>query len=207
MKQLITVMAFSLAALASLAVSAGGPADPLRSRLDDIKTLQGDFVQSLLDEDGELIEESSGTFAMQRPGRFRFDTTEPFEQLLVSDGETIWLYEPDLAQVTVREVDDDLQRTPALLISGDLTDLRENFRITRVREDGSERYELQPRDAADLFEQLELVFVDDSLVEVAVRDSLGQLTRFELQQTQRNRELDAALFRFEPPDDADVLID
>ncbi len=180
--------------------------DDLHQRLEAITSLQGDFTQMLIDADGTLLDESQGQFAMQRPGLFRWHTSEPFEQLLVSDGDVVWLYDPDLEQVTVRPVSDQLQQTPAVLISGDLSDLRATFDVAKLP-DNSELFMLYPKSEESLFDSLTLVFAEQQLTEIRVRDSLGQLTRFQLQNVARNRPVDRELFHFEAPEGTDVLID
>lgn len=177
----------------------------LRQRLDATTSLQGKFAQTLVDTDGTLLEESSGEFALQRPGRFYWKTVAPYEQLLVSNQELIWLYDPDLEQVTVREYTDDLQQTPAVLLSGDLEQLQRDFAISRVADE--EAFLLIPRNQDGLFQTLSLVFKGEQLTEIRLRDSLGQESRFALKEVVRNRPIDAALFTFTPPEGVDILID
>lgn len=184
------------------------PTAELRSRLDAMTSLQGEFTQVLIDMDGEVLEESSGDFAMARPGKFDWHTREPFEQRLVSDHESIWLYDPDLMQVTVREFDEELQDTPALILSDELTALNEQFEITHSETDeGWDAFRLEPKDDDSLFAALVLTFEGDLLREIRMDDNLDQITRFTLSDLTRNKSIDDGRFTFEVPDGVDVLVD
>src|SRR5690606_24390795 len=102
----------------------------LRKQLDAMTTLQGKFSQSLFDEKGEKLEESQGSFALQRPGKFYWKTEATSPQLLVPNTKTISLYVPDLETVTDRPFSNALQQTQALLLSEDIDKLRQNFTVT-----------------------------------------------------------------------------
>lgn len=183
-------------------------ATQLRQLLDAMTSLQGKFTQTLYDKNGAKLEESSGTFVLQRPGKFYWKTERPYPQLLVSDQQTIWLYDPDLEQVTVRPVGDDLQQTPALLLSEDATKLAQRFTIKRTAEGAKgETFVLTPKDAKGLFQELSLVFAAGQLQQFQLQDNLGQRTSFALHQAERNRAVDASLFNFTPPPGVDVLYD
>ncbi len=184
------------------------PTTDLRSRLDAMTSLQGQFTQVLIDMDGEVLEESSGDFAMARPGKFDWNTKEPFEQRLVSDHESIWLYDPDLMQVTVREFDQELQDTPALILSDELTELNEQFDISHSETDeGWDAFRLEPKGDESLFAALVLTFEGDLLREIRMDDNLDQTTRFALSDLKRNESIDDDRFTFEVPDGVDVLVD
>lgn len=178
----------------------------LQQLLGLMTTLQGNFTQSLYDNDGTLLEESQGQFVLKRPGKFYWKTEQPYPQLLISDQQTIWLYDPDLEQVTVRPFSDDLQQTPALLLSEDVNTLRQSFTIRyHQAEAGHEHFTLIPRSAKGLFQQLTLVFVAEQLQEFRLHDNLGQQTLFLLQDAQRNQAVNDSLFDFTPPPGVDVL--
>lgn len=183
-------------------------AEQLRKLLDAMTTLQGKFAQTLYDNKGEQIEQSSGTFVLQRPGKFYWKTEQPYPQLLVSNQQTIWLYDSDLEQVTVRPFSDDLQQTPALLLSEDIDKLRKSFSIQRTAPvAGQEKFTLTPKITEGLFQQLTLIFVSGQLQEFHLQDNLGQLTHFALSAAERNQAVDEDLFNFTPPPGVDVLND
>lgn len=204
---LILCAFFSLSAFAQTADDKQS-AEHLRKLLDAMTTLQGKFTQTLYDNKGEQIEQSCGTFVLQRPGKFYWKTEQPYPQLLVSNQQTIWLYDPDLEQVTVRPFSEDLQQTPALLLSEDIDKLRASFSIQRITPIADqEKFTLTPKVTEGLFQQLTLVFVSGQLQEFHLQDNLGQLTHFALREAERNLGVDEALFNFTPPPGVDVLND
>ncbi len=184
------------------------PEKALQDQLLRIVSLQGDFTQALYDVDNKIIgEESSGTFLLQRPGRFHWETTAPYPQLLVSDQKTIWLYDPDLETVTVRPFTDELGQTPALLLSDDVANLSEKFDVTSALKQTVKTFTLTSKDPQKLFTSIQLVFIADALESLIIHDSLKQHTIFRLANTVANLPIDASQFNFTIPDGVDVLID
>lgn len=199
-------------AVSSQAVSNEAPSNQaaalLRKQLDAMTSLQGNFVQTLLDQKGKNLDESKGTFIMQRPGKFYWDTTSPAPQLLVSNQKTIWLYDSDLQTVTVRPFNDDLQKTPTLLLTADVASLRKHFSIKRSEQPNKiEQFTLTPKETESLFQQLTLIFVDGLLTEFNIQDSLGQITQIVLSNQKRNQPVDEKLFNFVPPAGVDIIKD
>lgn len=173
--------------------------------LTDVKTLAGDFEQSVLDAEGEVLDVSSGTIEIERPGRFRWATVEPYEQWLVADGLNIWSYDVDLAQVTVKPQADALTNTPALLLGGDSSAL-EAFDIERTLSDGGMTWvRLVPVDTSSGFRQVELGFVGEELSRMVFLDSLDQQTVVSLSAVSLNDGIDAARFEFTAPEGVDVV--
>jgi len=180
----------------------------LRKLLDAMNSLQGDFVQTTYDKTGAEQETSSGKFMLMRPGKFYWETREPMPQLLVSNNKTIWLYDPDLETVTIREFTDDLRETPALLLSADAEQLRKQFSIARDEKNtAANRFTLTPKVTEGMFQHLTLVFKNDQLVEFAIKDSLGQMTRCVLSNVLRNKPLAEEKFFFQVPEGVEVLKD
>src|SRR5690606_13447044 len=198
-KYILILCAFFSLPVCAQAIDEKQSAEQLRKQLDAMTTLQGKFTQTLYDEAGVELERSSGTFLLERPGKFYWKTEEPYPQLLVSDQQTIWLYDPDLEQVTVRPFSNDLQQTPALLLSEDVDKLRENFTIHYQQiESTQEQFTLIPKASTGLFQQLTLVFVDGQLQGFGLQDNLGQQTRFALHDAVRNQDVDDSVFNFIP---------
>jgi len=205
-KYILILCAFFSLPVCAQAIDEKQSAEQLRKQLDAMTTLQGKFTQTLYDEAGVELERSSGTFLLERPGKFYWKTEEPYPQLLVSDQQTIWLYDPDLEQVTVRPFSNDLQQTPALLLSEDVDKLRENFTIHYQQiESTQEQFTLIPKASTGLFQQLTLVFVDGQLQGFGLQDNLGQQTRFALHDAVRNQDVDDSVFNFIPPAGVDIL--
>jgi outer membrane lipoprotein carrier protein len=168
-------------------------------------TFEAHFEQALLDAGGEVIDRSSGTLEIQRPGRFRWAYNEPYEQWLVADGLNMWSYDVDLAQVTVKPQAEALADTPALLLSG-AEDAAEQFVYDGTYAEGPVRWvKLRPKNTASGFEKVELGFSNERLFRMVFLDNLEQTTLIELQDVIVNEPIDTARFIFEPPEDVDVV--
>lgn len=175
--------------------------------LANVRTLEANFRQSLADDAARGARVSEGRLYLQRPGRFRWDYQRPTQQLVVSDGESLWLYDPDLEQVTVRALDESLDSTPAMLLSGE-GELDDSFKIGRAYvEGGLDWVELAPREEGGDFAKVRVGFRGDSLAAMEILDSLGQTTHVRFSEVVVNADLDPGLFRFEPPEGADVIRD
>lgn len=173
--------------------------------LNQAQTITARFSQLSLDGSGTQLQETSGELALKRPGLFRWHTDEPMEQLLVSDGKQVWLYDPDLEQVTIQSLDQRLTHTPALLLSGDVSQIRENFEIT-FKEGGSVvDFILKPKSKDTLFDSLRLSFRNGVLNDMQLIDSIGQRTNILFMSVKMNEPLDDKQFSFEIPEGADVI--
>lgn len=178
--------------------------EQLQALLSPVQSLQGKFTQTLSDVDNNLIQESQGEFAVQRPGKFYWHTAAPFEQLLVTDEETLWLFDPDLEQVTIRPNDQRLQQTPLLILSGDTGVLSESFRVERLSDS---LFQLTPRERDGPFQTLTLQFEDRQLKTVALVDGLGQTTLLSFADLVINPVLKPSQFTFTVPAGADIIRD
>jgi len=197
-------LALASAAL-SLPAGAESPAERVDRYLSGLETLRGAFRQEVVDATGTLRESAEGTLALQKPGRFRWDYRSPSPQVLVSDGRTIWLYDEELEQVTVRKAGDTLTGTPASLLSG-RDKASDRFTVTpgEARE-GLEWFVLTPRVEDTDFREVRLGFRGDSLLRMELEDRLGQTTRIAFSDLQPNVALPPGLFDFQPPPGADVV--
>jgi outer membrane lipoprotein carrier protein len=181
--------------------------EQLRAFLAETVTLEARFSQVLLEADSAHAQVSEGSFYLHRPQRFRWDYTSPTPQLVVADGEHLWLYDPDLEQVTVRRLDDGLSSTPAMLLSGDGM-LEDSFRLgAAYREDGLDWVELAPLSEAADFAAVRVGFEAGRLASMELMDALGQTTVIRFSDVKLNPPLDAALFSFSPPAGVDVIRD
>jgi outer membrane lipoprotein carrier protein len=213
MKVLSIVAAFCFAslALAAPADKSTSTQDPAFARLDsfmrELQSLQADFEQQLRDGQGRLIETSSGTLSMRRPNQFRWDYLKPHPQTIVADGQRLWLYDPDLEQVTVRPLEQSLAGTPAMLLSGE-GDLRASFRIETMEKRGAVDWlTLLPKRSDTDFKRVRLGLRGNALEAMELSDKLGQTTALEFRNVQRNPKFDAMQFVFKPPAGADVIGD
>jgi chaperone LolA len=171
----------------------------------NIRTLKGRFEQSLVDADNQVVETSSGTLEIQRPGQFRWSYVEPYEQVLVADGLNVWSYDVDLAQVTVKPQKEVLRNTPALLLSGSEDSLDQFEYVGSFSDRGTVWIRLRPKDTDSGFSKVELGFTDGNLSRMMFSDNLEQTTLIALFDVSLNEDIDAERFQFEPPGDVDIV--
>lgn len=201
----LLLLAFASLAGAAPAQGAGTAAERVDRYLAGLTTLRAGFLQEVLDASGAVREQAAGSLVVSRPGRFRWDYRTPSPQLLVSDGKTVWLYDVDLEQVTVRKADQALSATPASLLSG-RGRASETFSIADGgRADGCDWALLTPRLQDTDFRELRLGFNDGGLQRMELVDRLGQTTRIRFTDVELNLPLPAGLFDFEPPAGVDVV--
>ena len=171
----------------------------------NVITLQGDFEQSLIDADGAIVEKTSGTLEIQRPTRFRWSYSDPYEQWLVADGLNIWSYDLDLEQVTVKPQAKALANTPALLLGGSEDALSQfDFQGTTI-ESATTWVSLEPKDKSSGFKRVELGFIDDQLRRMVFFDNLQQTTLVALNNVTINEPIDPGRFEFSVPSGVDVV--
>lgn len=198
--------------LATFGARADGLQD-LETFLRDVKSAQSGFTQVVTSpkRTGEATarsKTSSGSFEFQRPGRFRFEYTKPFEQTIVADGQTLWLYDVDLNQVTARKQQDALGSTPAALIASgtDLKALSEVFDLKAApAADGLEWVDARPKAKDGQLQTVRVGFRQGQLAVLEILDSLGQKSVLSFVQWQGNAAVKAERFRFQPPAGADVI--
>ncbi len=173
--------------------------------VSDVITLQGRFEQSLIDAEGAVVEVSSGTLEIERPTKFRWTYSDPYEQWLVADGLNIWSYDVDLAQVTVKPQAKALANTPALLLGGG-SEALEQFRFDgSMIENGTTWVRMLPVDDSSGFNRLELGFFDGQLSRMVFFDNLEQTTLVALYDVVVNEPIDELQFQFAVPEDADLV--
>lgn len=204
---LLTALAISLP---GMAVTAQAQSDETGEKLvssfvTDVITLQGRFEQSLIDAEGAVVERSSGTLEIERPGRFHWAYAEPYEQRLVADGLNIWSYDVDLAQVTVKPQEKALANTPALLLGGTQDALTQFQFDGSMVENGTTWVRMIPVDTSSGFERMELGFHEGQLSRMVFFDNLDQRTLVALYDVTTNEPIDASRFEFTVPDDVDLV--
>lgn len=205
--RLTRMLLIALFAIASLPLQAAEDVavQRLTTLLNQAQTISGRFSQLTLDGSGTQLQETSGAMALKRPGQFRWHTDAPMEQLLISNGETIWLYDPDLEQVTIQKMDQRLTHTPALLLSGDVSKIAESFGITLKEGGNVVDFILKPKAADSLFESLRLSFRSGVINDMQLIDNVGQRTNILFLGVKMNPPIDAAQFTFAIPEGVDVI--
>ncbi len=183
---------------------AASPAEELQTKLNEIRTMTADFKQ-VVATNKRQVSNSSGTMALERPGRFRWYTKSPMEQLVVADQKHLWVHDVDLEQVTVKKQEKGLGGTAALFLSGYNDTITQDFTVTKKTEGSKQVYDLQAKSPKANFQRLKLIFADHALDTLEMFDQLGQHTIVNLKNVKNNQTLSLDLFRFEPPKGVDVI--
>ena len=173
--------------------------------INNVQTMSGRFEQQLVDADDIVIDKSSGTIEIQKPGRFRWTYLEPYEQILVADGLNIWSYDVDLEQVTVKAQAKVLASTPALLLGGSQDVLDDFEYVGSFVERDIVWVRLRPNTTDNGFTKVELGFKDGKLSRMIFGDNLGQTTLIALFDLSLNEGIEEKRFSFTPPDGVDVV--
>jgi len=173
-----------------------------------VRTTQGaraDFEQKVYDRSAKLVQESRGSFVFLRPGRFRWTYAKPFPQVIVGDGERVWIYDEDLRQVTVRRTARALGATPAALLAG-ASEIEKTFELSEAGEKGGLAWlEARPRESEAGFERVRLGLGVAGVEAMELVDHFGQTTVLRFSNIARNPKLEGTEFRFTPPKGVDVL--
>lgn len=173
--------------------------------LTEVVTMQGRFEQSLIDAEGTVVEVSAGTLEIERPTRFRWIYSEPYEQWLVADGLNVWSYDVDLSQVTVKPQAKALSNTPALLLGG-AEEALSQFRFEGSQLESETTWvRMEPVDESSGFSRVELGFIAGELRRMVFFDNLEQTTLVALYDIAVNEPIEADRFEFVVPDDADLV--
>ena len=191
--------------------SQADPAVDLNNLMSQLATLEVDFQQQIRSQDSnELLDENSGSLIVKRPGYFYVHTKEPYEEIITSDGKVIWTYDVDLSQATQEQVDDRLQQTPFLLLSGNVEAIRENFTVSQSGHEtgnGAPRFSLSPKDSNASYNDVELQFNDKGvLTAMAWNNSLSEHYTIQFDNIEVNRAIADKQFEFTPPAGVDVEI-
>lgn len=173
--------------------------------LEGMENFQASFVQSSKTQTGEILQQMEGSLSVAKPGKMRWQTEDPFAQLVVSDGRLIWVYDMDLEQVTIRNMDQRVQETPALLLSGNTQEIDASFVVGKTTADENVIYQLMPKDSSQLFQSLEFHYRGHILQGMKIYDAAGQITDIVFTQQKQNQVVDEQAFVFDVPEGVDVI--
>ena len=194
----------ALWALASSALAQADAVERLREFVREVKSGRAAFTQTVTSPDGARRRTSSGQFEFSRPNRFRFAYVKPFEQLIVADGQKVWMHDPELNQVSSRRLADALGATPAALLAGG--SLEPEFTLAAQPSEGGLDWALAtPRAQDGPFRSRRVGFRGRELSRVEIVDAFGQRSVLEFSQFAANAAMPAERFRFVPPPGADVV--
>lgn len=205
MRLFLRISAVFLMALSTQAF-ADASAD-LTKILGGINSMQADFAQITSDGKGRSQPVQSGKMSVKRPGLFRWEVQKPSQQMVMTSGKFLWVYDPELMQATKQKLDEQVGNTPALLLSGDPRTLDAAFVISEEKGGATEEkvFLLKPHGKDALFETLRVRFNSNKLTRMELVDALGQKTDIRFNNVQVNPALPAAQFEFTPPKGVDVI--
>jgi outer membrane lipoprotein carrier protein len=187
--------------------SEGATLDRLRAFVKDTQTARAQFTQTVAPKDGKVSQTASGEFLLERPGKFRWTVEKPYKQLLVGDGQRVWIYDEDLNQVIVRKIGEALGSTPAALLAGS-QDVEKAFTWKDLpAADGLEWLSATPISKETTFAEIRLGFDAKGLAALELLDAFGQKSVVRFTSFERNPKLPASSFTFTPPKGADVIGD
>jgi outer membrane lipoprotein carrier protein len=209
MRQLKKIGVTIAALFITVNVYAQSPASDLTDLLLNIKTMQADFSQNIQDKSANSIQNSSGQMALERPGKFRWDVQKPQKQLIIANGVRLWIYDPDLEQVTIQSVRGGSGKTPALLLSDKSLTIDKDYDVKVIPAlsaiAGLQIFQLTPKDPDDPLNKIKLTFRMKRIQEMQLQDHLGHTTVIRFQNVQTGMALDDKLFKFNPPPNIDVI--
>lgn len=210
MKRFCTVLCFVLALCIPFSATFAENAEQRLNRFyQQVKSMRADFTQAIISDTRSNVEKSQGVLEMQRPGKFRWDYSAPYQQQIVADGKKLWIYDVEMEQVIVKRMDLALGNTPAILLSGG-ANITDKFEVTEITENqNSDKslfwLQLVPRDQEAGFEKLMLAFSGDNLRIMELKDAFGQVTRLTFSNMQINPDIDPSVFYFVVPAGVDVI--
>ncbi|HSQ02747.1 MAG TPA: outer membrane lipoprotein chaperone LolA, partial [Burkholderiales bacterium] len=180
--------------LPSLGMAAN--ADTLKAFVSETRSAKARFAQMVLDRNGKVLQQVTGTMEFSRPGKFRWEYQKPYEQLIVGDGSRIWIYDKDLKQVTVRKLDRALGASPAALLAGS-NEIEKGYALSDAgSHDGLDWLEAVPKAKDTPFERIRLGFKKNTLEAMDMKDQFGQTTVIKFADLERNPRLAPDLFTF-----------
>jgi len=172
-----------------------------------VQSLQADFKQTIRNSRGKILEQSNGSLVISRPDKFILDYQAPIEQKYISNGKTIWIYDVELEQVSIKTLDESVGDSPALLLSSNIN-IYKHYQVDDVvldKADGYQWVQLKAKAEEMTFERVLLAFKDNNLMQMKMYDSFGQFTELKFSNVQLNKHFSNKQFIFVPPDDVDVI--
>lgn len=166
-----------------------------------INTIQGHFTQVIEDQNGQTISTSQGRFILQRPDHFRWEVLTPFKQLMIANGKTFWLYQPDLQQVTKSPMSKKIGQTPLAILSGSTKALTEHYQVSKK----GDTFILIPKTKATQFHRIELTLDGRKISQMILMDSFLQKTILTFNHIRLNQSVKPQIFTFTPPKGVDVI--
>ena len=197
----IVLLGFSTAAVADEIAKL-----ELIERLESYQTITANFEQRTYNDDSTSVDVATGDFQIAKPMKFTWIVNRPYEQKVISDGTTLWVYDPDLDQATHQQISDDIEQSPAMILSQPRRVLADQYDVQLAKNDQLTIYRLTPRNPETVFDDLTLIFNQENAIdEIRIKDSLGQETVVQFSNVQYDQKIDDSAFIFTPPPGTDVF--
>ncbi|TCS42486.1 outer membrane lipoprotein chaperone LolA [Reinekea marinisedimentorum] len=203
MKQLLVSLLFVCTALPAFADEAAK--QQLIESLEKFTTVKARFEQKTYSESSASPDVVEGTLKIEKPLKFAWVVTAPYEQQVISDGETLWVYDPDLEQATYQPVNEQVQHSPAMILSQPRLTLGSEYQVISASVENSEVYRLFPLNDQSVFSDMEMTLSNGTIENIVVNDSLGQRTVISFEGFIANESIDASVFEFNPPPGTDLF--
>jgi len=182
------------------------PSDILQQHLSAFHTMTANFHQIVTSSDGTVLQDSNGKVSIVRPGKFKWVTENPLKQVIITNGQKVFLYDPDLKQVVIRKLSTSVGKMPILLLTQSHVYLKQNFEISQLPSDAqSLKFKLIPKDQNEMFDKIIVVFKHEKINEIILASQLGQKTLLQFNQVKLNTKIDDSLFSFKAPKGVDVV--
>ena len=201
MKMIIMVLLFVASSVTYAVTTTATPSESLKSLLSHMQTIKANFKQNLYNGKGRVIQQSAGTMAIKRPGKFRWYIKTPSKQLILTNGKTLWLYDKALMQVTIESVKKGIGKTPASLLSGDPKTLTTFFNVSKK----NAWFILSPKSKDSGIGKVMLRFQGKRLKSMQLIDKLGQTSVLNFSVVRMNQKVNSSLFSFKVPKGVDVI--
>lgn len=206
MKNILKIIVYCTLFSCSAYASNAPEYSQLSGFLKKLDGLSAQFVQHTFDGKGVVLQTQKGLVKLKFPNMFRWHSTEPYEQLLVSNGKTLWQFDQDLEQVTIQKLDQRLSATPALLLSGSHKDIAKEYDVYAEKMQAEHHFVLIPKSKDVLFDRLRFEFLaNGELNRMVIKDETGQKTIIRFLSSKYESSLAAKEFEFEVPDGIDVI--
>jgi outer membrane lipoprotein carrier protein len=178
--------------------------DFLNDFLSSLYTFEANFSQRIYNDNGTLLEHSTGKMYVKRPNKFHWIYEQPYNQLIVADGERVWIYDSDLDQVTVKNMNKALGKTPAFLLSRSRK-VNKDFIVKQIAYT-RKAFELTPKDRQATFKKIRIKFdINNNLKGFELLDNLDQRSYITFTNFKKNQRIDEGLFIFTPPAGSDII--
>ena len=186
-------------------LSLATPLENLQANLASFKSMRANFQQALYTEAKMPARKSSGSMAILRPGKFRWETKSPNDQILIANGATLWIYDVDLEQATQTHVDVKDSNSPALFLSGEIGDIPKRFNVSEDKNAEGMVFKLQAKDPEDMFQIMIITFKQKKLAKMTAETRLGQRSEFRFDNVVLNPSIPASVFEFKPAKGVDII--